>query len=147
MALSENGRADLARRIVLHEGLEPVERLVDPRLEGFARGHLGIECFHLFGIRRRERAHPRREEILLALLVRGGLEEGRDIAGEGLAEVVDQAHADDLVHVRFGKGVAQEERHEREPPAVVGHALAPPAGRVAMPHGVLEPLGDVENAE
>ena len=80
-----------------------------------------------------------------APLVRGGLEEGRNVAGEGLAEVVDQAHADDLVHVRLGKGVAQEKRHEREPPAVVGHALAPPAGRVAMPRGVLEALSDVEN--
>ena len=58
--------------------------------------------------------------------------EGGDIAGEALPQVVDQAHADDPVHIRLRKLVPQPEGHQRQPPAVLGNAFVPPAGGVAV---------------
>ena len=87
------------------------------------------------------------EQRFLRRFVLCGLVKGGDIAREALAEVVDEAHARHLVHVGLGKFIAQEKRHQRDAPAVLGNALVPPAGGVAVAGGVLQFFRRVQRGE
>ena len=129
---------------MLNQRFQAVDGLVNARLRGLTLGHFLIEAAHLLRIGRGQGGHPGGEQRFLRLLVGGGLLEGRDVPGEGFAQVVNDAHADHLVHVRIGELVAQEEGHQRHHPAVFCHAFVTALGCVAVAGGVLEALGDGE---
>ena len=133
--------------VVGDHGLELVERLVDLGLLRFERGHLVVECAHLLAAGGGKRCDPLVEQRFLRRFVLCGLVKGGDIAREALAEVVDEAHARHLVHVGLGKFIAQEKRHQRDAPAVLGNALVPPAGGVAVAGSVLQFFRRVQRGE
>ena len=73
--------------------------------------------------------------------------QGRKVAADGLTEVMDEADLDEAAKVYIRKAVVKEERHEAEPPRVVGHALLPSARGVAGADGILQALGTAEEIE
>ena len=113
----------------------------------FERGHLVVECAHLLAAGGGKRCDPLVEQRFLRRFVLCGLVKGGDIAREALAEVVDEAHARHLVHVGLGKFIAQEKHHQCDAPAVLGNALVPPAGGVAVAGGVLQFFRRVQRGE
>ena len=62
-------------------------------------------------------------------------------------QIVDQAHADHLVHIHLRELVAQQHGHQAHAPAVLGHALVASAGGVGVAGHVLQPLYGVEDLQ
>ena len=118
-----------------------------PNMQAVLIGLLVVECAHLLAAGGGKRCDPLVEQRFLRRFVLCGLVKGGDIAREALAEVVDEAHARHLVHVGLGKFIAQEKRHQCDAPAVLGNALVPPAGGVAVAGGVLQFFRRVQRGE
>ena len=76
-----------------------------------------------------------------------GLEEGGDVAGEALAQIVDEAHAHHLVHVQHRELVPEEVGHQCQTPAVLRHAFPAAPGGVAVAGGVFQLLGGVQDLQ
>ena len=108
---------------MLDEGFEFVERLVEPGFERLLLVHLGIKSKHRFCDIRGQGFHPLGEQGILGLAVAVGFQEGGDVACEAFAQVVDETHRDDLVDVGFWELVLQQKSHQRDAPAVFGHAF------------------------
>ena len=132
---------------MLDDRLELVKALIDPRLLRPERFHLRVELRHLAAHRLRQLRNPRAQQLLLARRIVRRLVKGRDVPGEALAEVVDQAHAQHLIHIQLREFVPQQKRHQRDAPAVLRDTLVPSAGRVAVARHVLEPLRRVQNLQ
>ena len=133
------------REVVLEDGLHFVDGLVDFGFLGLQGGHFGVEGGHFVPVGLGEGSHPGGQEVLLGLLMGGGLVEGGDVAGEAFAQVVDDAHPGDLVHVGVGEFVPEEEGHQGHHPAMLGDTLVAAPGGIAMAGGVLESLGSGED--
>ena len=129
--------------IVLDDSLQLVQGLIEPRLPGLQGVHLGIQRRKLAAIRLRQRRDPVGQHPVFLLLVFRRLQKRRDITGEALAKIVDQAHPDDLVDIQLRELILHEKRHQRDAPAVLGDAFATALRRVAVAQLVLEPLGDM----
>ncbi len=140
LLMDEEGLRETANRLI-HIG-QPIN--MDD--EAFCR-HLPVQCPHLRIIRGGQGVHPRQQLPFLVGLVRRRFAEGWDVAGKALAQVVDQAHADNLVHVGLRKLVPHPVGHQGNAPAVPGHALRPAAGGAAVAGGVLQPLCRVQGGQ
>ena len=140
LLMDEEGLRETANQLI-HIG-QPI----DMDDEAFCR-HLPVQCPHFRIIRGGQGVHPRQQLPLLVGLVRRRLAEGGDVAGKALAQVVDQAHADNLVHVGLRKLVPHPVGHQGNAPAVPGHALRPAAGGAAVAGGVLQPLCRVQGGQ
>ena len=140
LLMDEEGLRETANQLI-HIG-QPIN--MDD--EAFCR-HLPVQCPHLRIIRGGQGVHPRQQLPLLVGLVRRRFAEGGDVAGKALAQVVDQAHADNLVHVGLRKLVPHPVGHQGNAPAVPGHALRPAAGGAAVAGGVLQPLCRVQGGQ
>ena len=125
---------------MLQNGLHIVQRLIDSGFRRLQRGHFLIKHRHLFCIGRRQRRRPAEQQRFLPVLVCGCFQEAGDVAGKGFAQIMDQAHPDDLVQIGLGKGVPQEKGHQRQPPAMLRDAFVPPAGGIGMAGHILEPF-------
>ena len=125
---------------VLDDGFELVQRLIELGLQGVPLGHLLVQFLHFPGAGRRERSHPPVQQRLLPILVRRALFKAGDIPRKGLPQVMDDTHANDLVHVGFREFLLQEKGHQGHHPAVFGHALPPAVGSVAVAGGPLQPF-------
>ena len=128
---------------MLYDGLEAVERLIQLRLGRLARVHLRVERVEL----RPHIRKPRREgayRLALAALVALGLQEAGDVAGDGLAPVVYEAHFYDFVHVELREFPGEQQRHAGEAEAVLRDALAPERMRPAVAGAALQVLKNVE---
>ena len=132
---------------MLDDSLKLVQRLIKFRFVRLSRTHLGIERSQFRIIRERKRRNPVKKRSILLLFVTCGLHKCRDIAGKALAEIVDQAHFNDLVHIRIRELVPKKESRQRQPPAVVGHALVTVPGRPAVAGGVLQTVGGVQDGQ
>ena len=58
---------------------------------------------------------------------------------------MNQAHPDDLVHIRLRELITDPVSHQGDPPAVLGDALMPASGGIAMPGCVLQSLRRMES--
>ena len=132
---------------MLEDGFHGVDGLVDLGFQGFTGGHFGVEGGHFVPVGLGQGLDPSVEQVLLSGFMGGSFVEGGDVAGEALAQVVDDAHAGDLVHVRVREFVPEEEAHEGHHPAVLGHGFVAAAGGVAMAGGVFQPFGDGEDVK
>ena len=129
------------------DGLQLVQRLIELGLRRLQRVHLRVQGGHLRAVRLGQRPYPLDQEGVLLRCVGVGLEKAGDVAGKALAQVVDQAHFNDLVHIRIRELVPEEEGRQRQPPAVVGHALVTVPRRPAVAGGVLQTVGGVQDGE
>ena len=128
---------------MLDNGFELVQRLIELRFVCLQRAHFGIQRGQLRIVRGRERRDPIEQRGILLLFVACRLQKRRDIAGEALAEIVDQAHFDDLVHIERREFVLHKECHQCKPPAVLGDAFAAAPARLTMAQLVLEALSNM----
>ena len=135
------------RFVVLHDGFQLVHRLVELRLRRLQRDHLAIERLHFPGNRLRQAAHPCHQLRFLARFVRIRLGKCRDVSDEAFAEVMNEAHPDDLIDVHIREFVLHPECHQRDAPAVLRDRLVPPAGRIAVPRLVLQPLRHMQRIQ
>ena len=133
--------------VMLEDGLHGVDGLVDLRFQGLSGGHFGVEGGHFVPVGRGEGRTPVVQEIFLGGFVGSGFVEGGDVAGEALAQVVDDAHSRDLVQVRVREFVPEEEAHEGHHPAVLSYGFVAAAGGVAMAGGVFQPFGGGEDVK
>lgn len=133
--------------VVLDHGLKFVQGLIDAGLRSLLGGHLPVQGVHLRPIRGGQGVHPLMQQPLLPYLVLRRFAEGGDIAGEALPQVVDQAHADDPVHIRLRKLVPQPEGHQGDAPAVLCHAFRAAVRGAAVAGGVLQPLRRVQSGQ
>ena len=129
------------------DGLQLVQRLIELGLRRFQRIHLRVQGGHLRAVRLGQRPYPLDQEGVLLRCVGVGLEKAGDVAGKALAQVVDQAHFNDLVHIRIRELVPKKEGRQRQPPAVVGHALVTVPRRPAVAGGVLQTVGGVQDGQ
>ena len=135
------------RIIVSDQRLHPVECLVYLRFQGLPRFHLIIERPHIGAVRLRQRRHPVIKKVLLPGLIALRLDKCRDVSRKCLSEVVDQAHADHLIHIRFRKLISDEQSHQCHSPAVLRNALPAPAWRITVPHRVLQTVRDLHDID
>ena len=133
--------------VVGDDGLQLVQRLVEPGLRRLQRVHLRVQGGHLRAVRLGQRPYPLDQEGVLLRCVGVGFQKAGDVAGKALTQVVDQAHFNDLVHICIRELVPKKESRQRQPPAVVGHALVTVSGRPAVAGGVLQTVGGVQDGE
>ena len=110
---------------MLNQGLDLVQSLGEfclLRLKGL---HLVKEAVkpagQVFG--KRTRHGP--ENGTLCLFICAAFYKRRNIPGNSLAPVVDQAHIHHPVHIQFREFVLQQKRHYRQTPAVFRNTLPP----------------------
>ena len=125
---------------MLHHHLQLVQSLVDP---GFRRGqgvHLGKEGGQLPPQPVGQGGEQLCDGLALGFLVGVGLLEGGDVSGDRLPNVVDEAHAQHLVHVHLRQRVPQQQGQHGQPPGVLRHRLVPPGGGPGVAGVALELL-------
>ena len=132
---------------MLDNGLQLVQRLVEPGLLRLQRVHLRVQRRHIGAVRDGEGGYPAGQQRVLPGGVGAGLEEGGDVAGEALAQIVDEAHAHHLVHVQRREVVPEEVGHQCQTPAMLRHAFPAAPGGVAVAGGVLQLLGGVQDLQ
>ena len=134
---------------MLEDRLELVQALGQPRLGRLGRLVLLPESHDFVGHRLRQRLHELQQILPLPgrLVVVGALLHGRDVAAEGLPQVVDDTELQEppVVHLRVG--VADDDGHEAEAPGVLGHALRRALRGPGATQRRLEPLGGAEEVE
>ncbi|KOS98118.1 metal-dependent phosphohydrolase domain protein [Burkholderia mallei] len=86
-----------------------------------------------------------RERQQIGALVRAlvGMRVGADrrhVAAQRLAEIVNHAHLQHLEHVEPRQFVGERDRHQAQPPAVLGRALGAARRRVRAPQHALQAL-------
>src|SRR5574344_1552643 len=86
--------------VVLDHSLQPVNGLVNLRLQGLPPLHFVVQPGHLPALRLRQGLDPLPQQRLLVPLLLRRFLEGGDVPGEGLPQVVDNAHPHHLVHVQ-----------------------------------------------
>ena len=120
--------------MAVHVGLQVADRLCFAKNEGYF-GHLVLSAFPFAALRLRESADPVEKEAVLYAGVIVSLLKGRDIARKGLPQIMDQAHADDLVHIKIPVFIntGHQHSHQGDPPAVVSDTLFPAFFRIAVP--------------
>ena len=131
---------------VLEHRLEPVEALGEA---GLGSGHAVVL------IPAGEEPLPRgigqggeqRHVLALAGCLVADLLRGGHVAGDGLAEVVDDQELDQPGDVDLRQRLGERGRHDAEPPAVLGGALGPALARVAAAKRVLQRLRGPEERE
>ena len=90
------------RLVVLDHRFHFIQRLVDFRFLCLHGVHLGEQRRPFLPGVLREGVHPIQQDVVLFPGIGVGFLKGRDVPGEGFSHVVDQAHANHLVHVRSG---------------------------------------------
>ena len=130
---------------MLDDSLKLVQRLIKFRFVRLSRTHLGIERSQFRIIRERKRRNPVKKRSILLLFVTCGLHKCRDIAGKALAEIVDQAHFNDLIHIERRELVFHKKCHQRKPPTVFGNALTSALACLAVAQFVLKALSNMQH--
>ena len=76
-----------------------------------------------------------------------GLRNGRNVAVEGFAQIVNQTHQHHPLHVQFGPLAGQHGGQQRQPPRVFGGAFVPSFRGVGGAQYVFQPLGFADEAQ
>ena len=108
---------------MLDESFQTVHGLEDPGFEGLPLVHLPVQGDHLLPERLRQGRDPFGQKLIFPFFIGGCFQKGGNIPGESLTQIMDQAHPDDLVHIRLRELITDPVSHQGDPPAVLGDAL------------------------
>ena len=132
---------------MLDDRLQFVQRLVETGFVGLQGVHLGVQRRHLGAVGGGEGGYPLSQQGILTGRIGIGFQEGGNVSRESFAQVVHQTHAHHAAAVHVGELVGHQQRHERQPPAVLRHAFAAAAGGVAVTGGVLQLFRGVQDIQ
>ena len=111
------------RFIVLDQGFQLVQRLIQSGFRRLQRVHLPIKGVHPPGNLSRQASDPATQQGVLCLPVLVGFQEGRDISSEAFPKIMDETHANDFIHIQLRELTAQQKGHQGYAPTVLSYAL------------------------
>ena len=117
---------------MLDHRFQIVQRLVQSGLVGLHGIHFSQQLLKLGFGRLREGFDPPIQPLLLQNPMIGLLVKGRNIAGERFPQIVDDTHSDDLVQIQLRELIPHQHGHQRQPPAVLCHALPTTGSGIAV---------------